>query len=193
MGLKKLFKTLRNALRKFRIPVYWLRGNKISWDSFISSNVFLRQCKIGKYCYIGGKCVLNRAIIGNYSSIASSVHIGGMEHSYWELSTSTYLSDSGVIDKATIIDNDVWIGAGCIVKQGVHIGTGAVIGAHSFVNKDVEPFAIAFGSPAKVYKFRFEQGICDALIDSRYWEHEPLEARRILEGIKKIHSNNEHK
>ena len=71
--------------------------------------------------------------IGNYSCIASTAAIGGMEHSYWYPSISPVLSNECIFGKETKIGNDVWIGAHVCVKQGVTIGDGAVIGAGSVV------------------------------------------------------------
>ena len=74
----------------------------------------------------------------------------------------------------------MWIAANCIIRQGVTIGDGAVVGAGSFVNKDVPPYAIVFGSPAKVHKYRFDQDIIDKLNESHYWEYEPKDAKTLL-------------
>ena len=143
----------------------------------------MRSCDIGHYCYIGEYCSLNHVRMGNYCSIAPNVMIGGMEHSYWAVSTSPRLSNAGITDKTTCIGNDVWIGAQSIIKQGVRIGDGSVIGANSFVNKDVPPFAIVIGSPAKVYRYRFERKTIGEISKTQYWKYIP---RRAKELIKKI-------
>ena len=181
MNLLKRIKHLLSVV--FKIPYYWLRHNKISVTSEIGSNTFLKNCTIGKWCFVGGNGTFNNTEIGNYTCIAPSCQIGGMEHSYWKASISPKLSDECISNKTTHIGHDVWIAANCIIKQGVSIGDGAVVGAHSFVNKDVPPYAIVFGSPAKVYKYRFDQSTIDRLNDSRYWELEPEKAKKILDKI----------
>src|SRR5699024_9683317 len=98
-----------------------------------------------------------------YCSIAPGVQIGGMEHSYWWLSTSTFLSEQCISNKKTKIGYDVWIAAGSIIKQGVKIGDGSVIGAMSFVNKDIPPNSIAFGVPAKIFKKRMDPQLFEKL------------------------------
>ena len=62
------------------------------------------------------------------------------------------------------IDDDVWIGQNAIVMSGVHIGQGAVVGAGAVVTKDVPPYAIVCGVPAKVIKYRFNQNIIDEVL-----------------------------
>ena len=93
------------------------------------------------------------------------------------------LSKECKFPERTIIGNDVWIGAQAIIKQGVKIGDGAVIGANSFVNKDVEPFSIVVGSPAKHIKFRFDKDVQEKIVKSEYWNHDPKAARKFLESL----------
>jgi len=99
---------------------------------------------------------------------------------------SPLLSDVCKSPECTIIGNDVWIGAQAIIKEGVKIGNGAVIGANSFVNKDVEPFSIVVGSPAKHIKYRFSDNVVKEIEESEYWNKEPHEARRILNSLNSL-------
>jgi hypothetical protein len=69
-----------------------------------------------------------------------------------------------------VIQDDVWIGASCIIRRGVTIGTGAVIGANSFVNQDVPPFAIMAGSPARNIGARFDDQTAAKILASKWWE-----------------------
>lgn len=170
---------------------YKLCHNKISLTAQIGSNTHLRGCKIGKYVYIGSHCVINHATIGNYTCIASTAAIGGMEHSYWYPSISPVLSDECVFGRETIIGNDVWIGAHVCVKQGICIGDGAVIGAGSVVTKNVPPYSIAYGVPAKVIKKRFDSERKEKLVvESRFWECEPEEARNKIVRIENCDYDN---
>ena len=72
---------------------FLLRHNRVPLSTRVCENVLFVKSKIGKYCYIGRGSVINGCVMGNYCSIAPYVIIGGMEHSYWASSTSTYLSD----------------------------------------------------------------------------------------------------
>lgn len=179
-GVKRILKIILMCMRQ---PYFFIKRNSISIYSYISNNTLINQSKIGKYCYIGCNCVMNSTYIGNYTSIAPGVQIGGMEHSYWKGSMSTFLSEECIEGKITHIGNDVWIGAASIIKQGVKIGDGAVIGANSFVNKDVEPFSIVFGSPAKFYRYRFDKQTQEEILKSKYWTLPPKKARIVLQKM----------
>jgi acetyltransferase-like isoleucine patch superfamily enzyme len=69
----------------------------------------------------------------------------------------------------TIIGNDVWIGANSTVLAGVKIGDGAIIGAHSLVNKDVAPYSIVVGVPAKHLRFRHSEAVIKQLLKTEWW------------------------
>lgn len=69
-----------------------------------------------------------------------------------------------------IIGNDVWIGAGSIIMPGVSIGDGSVVGAHSVVTRDVPPYTIVAGAPARVIRPRFPKEIADELLRLRWWD-----------------------
>ncbi len=180
---------MRKFIKRFKnhvlILFYVLKHNRIRLTTEIGRNTHLRGCTIGGWCHIGPRCNINSATIGNYSCIAPSCQIGGMEHPYWDLSISPLLSDNYIFGNKTIIGHDVWIAADCIIRQGVSIGDGAVIGANSFVNKDIPPYAIAFGTPAKVVKYRFDENTITQLNASRYWEYPPKKAKNILKEIEK--------
>lgn len=178
----KIFRFFRNLLLNlFRYPAFLLRRNRLSLTKvYLSGGVRLRSCSIGSYTFVGPNCLLNFAEIGPYSCIAAGVQIGGMEHPYWDKTMSPKLTNNYVMRKKTVIGHDVWIGANVIIKQGVKIGHGAVIGAHSFVNKDVPPYAIYFGTPAKLYKYRDCKKFESELNSSEYWIYPPEKAKKLL-------------
>lgn len=179
----KIIRAINYIRFLIRYPKDLVKYNKISRSTRIKGKSFVYSSVIGKYCYIGPMCVFNYVKIGNYCSIAPSVQIGGMEHSWWWGSTSTHLSTLGIEDKQTVIMDDVWIGAGAIIKQGIKIGRGAIIGAGAIVLEDVEPYSIVFGTPAKHIRYRFSENITAELEKSRYWKEKPSTAKKILEQI----------
>ena len=76
-----------------------------------------------------------------------------------------------VLHKFGTIGSDVWIGAGASIMTGVNVGDGAVIGANSVVTKDIPPYAVAVGVPAKIIKFRFDEDIINRLLKIKWWNY----------------------
>lgn len=146
---------------------------------------------IGKYSYINVSTVVyGNTTIGRYCSIGRSVEIGLANHPNDFLSThpfqvakSLFMNEPGyasVKRKAwrfhlpTAIGHDVWVGAKACINSGVTVGTGAIIAAGAVVTKDVEPYTIVGGVPAKVIKMRFSQDRINSLLKTKWWEL-PLE------------------
>lgn len=163
----------------------------------IGEDSYVNQCVIGDYVQInrrnqideveigvrsftGANTKISHAKIGKYTSISWNVCSGGgSRHSYEKLSSHPFcqLKQFGLVDKnekilfpQTTIGNDVWIGMGVMIMDGVSIGDGAVVGAGSIVTKDVPPYAIVYGSPAIVHKYRFEDKIIDNLLQWKWWD-----------------------
>ena len=110
--------------------------------------------------------------IGNFCSIANGVtFVLSSEHNINLISTYpfkvlyTKVAESEALSKGDIVvDDDVWIGYGATVLSGVHIGQGAVIAAGAIVTKDVEPYQIVAGVPAKPIKYRFDKELINELL-----------------------------
>ena len=141
--------------------------------------------------------------IGRYCSFGEQVQIGRHSHPMHWVSTSPffYRPVEDVVDQAvsgvdgffpphdfkrqgppvkleyTNIGNDVWIGHGAFIRPGVTIGHGAVIAAHAVVTKDVPPYAIVGGVPARVIRKRFSDKQIESLLSSKWWEYAPWQLK----------------
>ena len=127
----------------------------------------------------------DKLIIGKFCCFAANVRffMGAFYHNRVDcFSTYTFSHLSGLWEKEkwnendivykgdTIIGNDVWIGRDVSIFPGVHIGDGAIIGACSVVTKDVEPYTVVGGNPAKVIKKRFDKKTIDLLLKMKWWD-----------------------
>lgn len=160
-------------LRKFRKQ--WRKSN-LNNKTTVQRIFPIDKVSVGRNTY-GELCVYSwgsseeKLVIGSYCSIASFVEIMlGGNHNYsvlstypfhvWILGTNVEAQSKGSI----VIDDDVWIGQSSMIMSGVHIGQGAIVGARSVVTKNIPPYAIVGGNPARVIKFRFSDDIIKILI-----------------------------
>jgi acetyltransferase-like isoleucine patch superfamily enzyme len=192
--LKKVFSVYgrRSAFDKKYVSLGAQVSNRahIDINSTIEKNVALFDgatlinSSVGAFSYAQSNSIIVNASIGKFCSIASDVKIGMAEHPLIWVSTSPVFYDmSQPLPMAlteeknhfgqqiqTSIGSDVWIGQGAIVKSGVSISVGSVIGAGSVVTKDIAPYTIVAGNPARPIRQRFSQEISDALSTSRWWD-----------------------
>jgi acetyltransferase-like isoleucine patch superfamily enzyme len=121
----------------------------------------------GDYVYIGPYCQLApRVYIGNYSSLSAYVAVVGSDHIYDRPGLPIVFSGRPP-SSITSIGHDVLIGHGAILLRGITIGNGAIVGAGAVVTKDVPPYAVVAGVPARVLRYRFaerERAIHEAML-----------------------------
>lgn len=166
----------------------------LSFSSQIEYSTISRKAKVWGHCkvyhstiddysYIGPHCRVIYTHIGRFCSIAGDSAIGMGTHLLNRISTSslftTKKNGTGIswCNKATFeefkdihIGNDVWIGNRVMVMGGVNIGNGAVVGAGALVTKDIPPYAIVGGIPAKIIRYRFPEHVISALEKSEWWK-----------------------
>ncbi len=163
--------------------------NRSEINRLAKTNRFVKiiNSKIGRYSYVGNNTWITNSNIGHFCSIADNVNIGLATHTLKTLSTSpiftevhngtghTWIAENKEkkyvpYSRATTIGNDVWIGSRVMIMKGVTIGDGAIIGAGAIVTKDIPPYAIAVGVPAKVVRYRFSEEIIKELINANWWD-----------------------
>lgn len=166
------------------------------YTTIASGDVFYRT---GSFSSIRAALPLN-TVVGRYCSIGENIQLLGGRHPIEAVSMSTvfhhpwrehfynYCQDHAELfaqgikmpdveapqpqKTPLIIGHDVWIGSNVVLKGGLKIGTGAVVAANSVVTKDVPPYTIVGGNPAKVIRKRFPDNVCDAMLTSSWWDYE---------------------
>lgn len=184
-------RTLARKIYRFFFPHPKKRINKnstvdqceISDFVKISQHSYFYKSTVEPYTYFAGFNSVMNARIGKFCSIGDFSIIGAGNHPTDFISTSPIFyspnaqcgvtfSDNSYFEEMqeTIIGNDVWIGAYSMIMGGVTIGDGAIIASGSFVNKDVEPYSIVGGTPAKLIRKRFSFEEIEKLLLLKWWE-----------------------
>ncbi|MBO0125233.1 CatB-related O-acetyltransferase [Agrobacterium sp. OT33] len=202
------------SLHEREIPMHMARGRlDIERPAALNLATFRgNRNSIGAFSYANVETIIYNTNIGRFCSIAHKVMIAPNDHPVDWLSTHTFVfNDRGTLgwssdymdimsnerfefnDQMTNIGNDVWIGYGAFIRRGVTIGDGAIIAAHSTVVKDVEPYSIVGGTPAKVIKMRFSDEIIERLKALKWWDYKlekkiigSLKYSNVEESIEKI-------
>ncbi len=175
------------------------RESKISSDDVFEGNNYIagwvKKSHIGRGTYIMNQCWFQNAYVGRYCSIASEVKMvarrGHPTKDYVATSPAFHLGKAMIdtyveedayepydkIQKSgqkwdVVIGNDVWIGTRVMLLGAITIGDGAIIGAGSVVTKDIPPYAVVAGNPARVLHYRFPQEIINKLLEIKWWNRD---------------------
>ena len=154
--------------------------SKLNGCNVINRGNFISDSEIGFATYTGMNCIIKDTTIGKFCDLSWNLSLGGGQHhilrtvKYSEYHLNQILNGSSPIihkpEPPTQIGNDVWIGNGAIVLRGVKVGDGAVIGAGTVVTKDVEPYTVVVGVPARPIKKRFSDVIINELLELKWWD-----------------------
>lgn len=146
--------------------------NIISWsDDF--------KIKLGKYNSVGRDCVFFLHANHRYDWITTSSQLWGPVTP--EIADMHMKMGHPTCNGDIIIENDVWIGAKSTIMSGVKISNGAVVAAGSLVTKDVPPYAIVGGNPARIIKYRFDESQIEKLLNISWWDWDEHKIRENAE------------
>ena len=192
---------ISSILRRRKLRNKWRElnsHNSTKLEIVPDSEIFFSRVKVGKGTYGPIKAIYSYAAneyleIGNYCSIGSgTTFMLGSEHSYKGISTFPFkvkiLGHAAEAESKgpIVVEDDVWMGENVLVLSGVKIGKGAVVAAGSIVVKDVPPYSIVGGSPAKILKYRFSEEIINKLMKIDWSK---LERETIIENVDLLYQN----
>ncbi|MDE1146078.1 MAG: CatB-related O-acetyltransferase [Azospirillaceae bacterium] len=164
----------------------------VECPSAISAGDFRGENVVGAFSYFNEGTIVWNTTVGRFCSIAHRVVIGAPEHPVDWLSSHLFVfgdaggpfghgaqqlkdilgAESFEKDKLrTTIGNDVWIGLGAFIRKGLTIGNGAIVAANATVVRDVEPYSIVGGNPARVIRKRFADDICERIEKIGWWDY----------------------
>lgn len=152
--------TLKDSIQQFR----WEVGNHTYGTPLIMESR-MAGLKIGKFCSIGPGVTI---ILGNHITNTATTYPFSSLSLFWPGARRNSIEDHDT-KGPVIIGNDVWVGKNATIMSGVRIGDGAVIAANSVVTKDIRPYSIVGGNPAKLLRMRHSDSIIEALLQIKWW------------------------
>jgi acetyltransferase-like isoleucine patch superfamily enzyme len=149
-----------------------LKGVSIGAYSYVGRNSIVTLTEIGRYCSIAHDCQINyfRAHPHNWFSTHPFQYDQG-NFAFWPdyASFSKRPFNADLSQAKVVIGPDVWLGAAVHVFGGVTIGPGAIIGARAMVRSDIPPYGVAMGTPARIYRYRFDETTIDRMLATKWW------------------------
>lgn len=157
--------------------------------------------EFGDYSYCDRYADIANAEIGKFANIASFVRIGATDHpldraachhflyrsaDYWEDAADDAAFFAHRASRTARVGHDTWLGHNAMIKPEVTVGDGAVVAAGAIVTKDVAPYTIVAGTPAKVIKRRQPEAIADRLVSLAWWDWEHAQLREALEDFRAL-------
>lgn len=190
---KRIFFTNKSGLSRLKSGEKLSLSDNVTIEPYTAFLKGLNLFTFGAFSYSWSTLPVD-TVVGRYCSIARDVSMMGVHHPIDYISGSSFIYDSNFPIYSTalsdmevsdydypvktnrsygrlVIENNVWIGGGAVLRGGITIGSGSVIGAHTVVTKDVPPFSIVVGNPGRVIKMRFDEALVERLVASKWWDY----------------------
>jgi phosphonate metabolism protein (transferase hexapeptide repeat family) len=171
-------------------PTATIRDTTLGAWTAVGARTSIAESSLGDYSYVVSDCQVIYSRIGKFCSIAAQSRLNPGNHPLERVAMHHFTYRSALYDMGpddpdffewrrehqVVLGHDVWIGHGAVVLPGVTVGTGAVVGAGAVATRDVPPFAVAVGVPARILRFRFDDRRIARLLALAWWEwpHEQL-------------------
>lgn len=177
----------------FLHPNATVRNSRLGAFVEIGEGANILESVMGDYSYTARYADIAYSMLGKFVNVAAFTRLNPGEHPYHRASLHHFMYRSSYFwpeepDEQAVFDwrrsrpvrvgHDTWIGHGAIIMKGVTIGNGAIVGAQSVVTKDVPPYAVVAGAPARLIKWRHPRNIADRLQALAWWDwtHEEIRA-----------------
>ncbi|HEV7435986.1 MAG TPA: DapH/DapD/GlmU-related protein [Pseudorhizobium sp.] len=193
--------SVKVGLEPFIHPSASVRNSKLGRYTEISERCRIDEAEIGDYSYVMQDGSVWCATIGKFVNIAAAVRINATNHPTWRATlhhftyrAANYWDDAEDEEEffewrrnhQVTIGHDVWVGHGATILPGISVGTGAVIGAGAVVSKDVAPYTIVGGVPAKLIRERFPKEIGERMEKLAWWDWDHRKLRAALDDFRAL-------
>ncbi len=180
----------------------YLINTRLEGHNYIGKKAFLKNCSIGYGSYLQNGCDITDTDIGRFTSIGSGVKTVIGSHptekavalhpalnTYDNITGFSYVKKNSCREQQvcrTKIGPDVWLGSDVRIMGGVNIGAGSVIGTGAIVTKDIPPYSINVGIPAKTIKYRFSDEQIEKLLAMKWWEKDEQWIRTHIDDFENV-------